>query len=140
MIRPEGSATGAAAGRPWRRVPWETMMRGALFAALLGSSALIAISAALAQTSPPQPPASAEQPAAQAPAAQPAAPASPAPAAQSAPAPAAAQTASGPADLCKELVAYAERKAAEPPKPAPGQPAAPAQAQAPAQPAPQTGS
>ena len=104
-------------------------MRGALFAALLGTSALIAVSAA-AQTSPPQPPA--DQPATQgqAPAAQPAAPV---PAAAAA-APPAAQAASGPADLCKELLAYAEKKAAEPPKPAPGQAAAPAQAQAPAQP------
>src|SRR3954469_24115130 len=75
------------------------IMRGALFAALLGTSALIAVSAA-AQTSPPQPPA--DQPATQgqAPAAQPAAPV---PAAAAA-APPAAQAASGPADLCKELL------------------------------------
>src|SRR5829696_3043136 len=109
------------------------MMRSALFAALLGTSALIAVSA-VAQTSPP--PAPADQPATQgqAPAAQPAAPV---PAAASAPP--AAQAASGPADLCKELLAYAEKKAAEPPKPAPGQAAAPAQPPAPPQPAPAAG-
>src|SRR5215213_357927 len=92
------------------------MMRSALFAAHLGTSALVAVSA-VAQTSPPQPPADQPAPQGQAPAAPPA-----------------AQAGSGPADLCKELLAYAEKKAAEPPKPAPGQAAAPAQAQAPAQP------
>src|SRR4051795_775989 len=107
-----------AAGMIRRKKPDRRMtMRSALFSALLGTSALIAVAAA-AQTSPPP----ADQPATQAPATQPA-PAAPA-----------AQAASGAADLCKELLAYAERKAAEPPKPAPGQLAAPAQAQAPAKP------
>lgn len=111
-------------------------MRSAVFAALLGSSAFVALSA-LAQA--PSPPAGADAPAAAQPAAPPAPAAAPPTIAQpSAPAPAAAAQAiaqGGPADLCKELLAYAEKKAVEPPKPPAGQAAAPAAAPAPAQPA-----
>src|SRR5205085_5334695 len=100
-------------------------MHRTLIAALLSSSALLAVLPAAAQTSP-APQGGSEAPA-QASPAQPAAPAAAAPQATAAPgAQPASQAASGAADLCKELLAYAEKKAAEPPKPAPGQAAAPA--------------
>lgn len=80
-------------------------MRSALFAVLFGTSALITASA-FAQTNTPQPNARTAQPAGST-------------------GSAAAQT-SGPADLCKELLAYAEKKAAEPPKPSADQASTPA--------------
>jgi hypothetical protein len=78
-------------------------MRSAFLAALFGSTALIAASA-IAQTTPPA--GSDQQPAA----AQPATPAQATPAsAQPAPASAAQAAQAGPADLCQELLAYAEK-------------------------------
>ena len=74
-------------------------MRSRIVALLSGSSALIAVSA-LAQTPTPSPDPSA----------------------------AAAQSESGAADLCQELLAYAEKKASEPPKPSAVQTSAPAAA------------
>jgi hypothetical protein len=86
------------------------IMRGAVFALLFGSSALIAVSA-LAQTG---------------------APLSTAPATT-------ARPEAGAADLCQELLAYAEKKSAESPEPLAGQASAPAAAPLPRGDEPATG-
>jgi hypothetical protein len=79
------------------------IMRSALFAILFGTSSLIAVSAFAQTNASPSGVRTAQ--------------------AAGAAAPTSTQS-SGPADLCKELLAYVEKKAAEPPKPPAGQPSA----------------